>query len=198
MTQDIRETNCWSEKYQLPICPNHYNPHIYLGYIYLIDSTAVNNGQYAIYFNNCCRRGVFYRFPDGTQGEGSWDEVIGAASIPICVNTADWFLNNFRLKWHRFIFLKCYLKACAYGPDAISWWDRLLFSTYIRLSIKGNLVPGDVGGRLRSWLMISKTGLMKDYWNERMVGAGYTLKGSLQIEPGDNPWLAENAPNSWF
>ncbi len=193
---DIKLTNCWSETYQLPLCPNHFNPHCYLGYINQIDPSVVDKKVYLNFFSRCMWDGIFYRFPDKNQGEASWDEIIGSASIMPW--SAGRLLDTFRFKWRRFIFLKGYLKACAYGVGAMSWWDRLLVETWIRLAVNGNLEPGDAGGRLRTWLIIRKTGILKDYWASKMTQAGYTLKNSLAIEPAENRWLTENAPDAWF
>ncbi len=196
MTSDIKLTNCWSENYKLPLCPNHYNPHAYLGYINQIDPTAVDVSEYFRFFSECIQSGIFYRFPDRTQGEASWDEVIGAGSLN--PSAASILLLNFRPLWHRFIFLTPYLKACAFGPDCLTWFDKLLIKAYIRFSLSGNLEQGDYSGRLRNWMIITKTGVMRDWWNERMVGAGYTLKNTLAGEPKENPWLTENADFRWF
>ncbi len=197
---DIRDSNCWSEQYQLPLCPNHNNPHIYCAYVNRIEpvETTVYEGFFARCVSNIILGGdgIFYRWPDRKEGAASWDEIIGAASISD--HAAYWLLYHFRFKWHRFIFLKGYLRACSFGQSSMSWWSRFLVETWIRLAVKGNLEPGDAGGRLRTWLIISKTGILKDYWASKMTGAGYTLKNSLAIEPRENPWLTENAPDSWF
>ena len=207
----------------MPFCPQNNNPWLYMAYVDMIlrfNKEELNRGDIVSTFLDCCidqnRPGLFNRWPDGTGGLNSHDEIMGAAYLH--EDIARWLLrylddndgefNNtketstklFRFNVYRMVFLRPYVKARAglgMGPLAQTIW-----SGHIILSAMKDYGPDRAGARLRSWMMFH--GLKKywicqlamRFWVMRMNSKGESLAGTLMIEPKENPILAELAPQA--
>lgn len=229
--EPLKASKCWDGRYSLPLFPQYNNPWLYMAYADRVLSKhligAIDHNKIRAYFTRCeisarsastIEPGLFDRWPDGSGGRTSWDEIIGAAYLSShlakrimrhLVKTRGYFNNTndkpfgHKLKFNvfRLAFLKPWLTArCGVRPDLFS---QLIWAGHICLSIKANKKPGDAGGRLRNWIMFEA---MREYpvckraikkWKKEMRLAGHTLKNSLAIEPKE-PLLVALAPEDWI
>lgn len=85
---NIKETEAWSEKYQLPTF-NSMNPHLFVAYVAQLIAQSEEPfttidiyTQYSNFLASCeVMGGLYKRYPDGSSGLTSWDEIIGIARI---------------------------------------------------------------------------------------------------------------------
>lgn len=90
LSRTFKDSNVWDSRFGLPTRPRHNNPHIYLAYFLLCDLIGVNKlydyeierirSAYIDFFNRCkTKNETFNRWPDGSGGRISHDEILGAA-----------------------------------------------------------------------------------------------------------------------
>ncbi len=223
----LRQSNAWDSRYDLPLFPTLNNPWIYAPYADLVlrlrGEAGVERVAFVRHFEACelpDEPGLFHRWPGGGGGLNSWDEIVGAAYFsPVIaerildhLERTDGAFDN--LKKHdperanvfRLFFLRPYLQACT-EKRRVGLSSQLLFALLIVISAFDNVKPGNAGGRLRNWLMISKMErfgicyLAALFWRWKLERAGQTLKDSLYREPGGfggpggSTILAELVPN---
>lgn len=218
----------WDGRHDLPLAPILNNPWIYSAYAALCmrlkDGGMFNRARVLAHFV-ACENGVqnprqydlgcFARWPDGSGGMTSHDEIMGAAfhdpwialrilghldrTGGVMNNTGELPSDPLGLQWnvYRMIFLRPYLLACA--EYDVNIFDQFLWCVSLIASFATS-PKGDAGTRLRNWLMADK---MKRYklcraviqvWCTRI---GMSPKECLAIEPGEYPVMSEIAPDSW-
>lgn len=88
----FEDSTAWDARYRLPLVPRYNNPWIYGAYAYklMIDNRApitelkLLNERFSFHFRHCqVTQGLINRWPDGTGGMTSHDELIGAAYISV-------------------------------------------------------------------------------------------------------------------
>lgn len=162
----LRKSNAWDARYDLPTCPTHNNPHIYIAFAFrLCPEMAQLQKQAEEYILSCeVVPGYITRWPG--SDDTSHDELMGAAYIyQEFARRAVSFLagndNYYSLEKEppekadqsRFLFLMPFLRACA--GLRVSTRSQILFAAHVLFS--AFLVkPGHTSGILKIWLMAPK------------------------------------------
>lgn len=171
--EDIKKSAVWDEKYNLPLVPKHNNPWIYGAYIYaLLGEPKELLESFAIYYARCFNKeyGRLSRWPDGSGGRVSHDELIGAAYLfpeassdilhrlddnDGIYNDSDSVLESM----YRFIFLVPFLRQ-AKGVF-VSLQSQVMYCLHLLISCIGWKKESGSSGALMIWLMNRK---MKKLW----------------------------------
>jgi hypothetical protein len=221
--EKFQQSDAWDARYNLPTCPEYNNPFLYMAYADLVieqaEGAGLSQALVNSYFDRCQFRfkeiGLFNRWPDGSGGLVSYDEIMGAAYFgpKFAVLIHDYLeehggiFNNTgedkpdeSMDIYRFIFMRPYLLACC--GFRVSLWDQLLVALNLLLdcfSFASN------GGKLKNYLLIYK---MKGCWLVQLIGVfwrwqmkrhGCTFKTCLSKEPGDRyPIFGELAKDDWI
>ncbi len=221
----FKQSNAWDERYGLPLCPSLNNPWLYGAYALKLmrerGLTAIEELKLVERFREhaySCRvePGLFNRWPDGSGGFTSHDELMGMAYISselaheiltyleatdgVYVNKEqdkidfkdDW---QYRFNVYRMIWFKPFLKARA-GSN-LNLFSQFLFAGHLLLDawrIKDEQEAiFDQGGRLRIWIMLEAmetfaiTGAAVSVWREKMNRIKASPKGMLTFEPKECP-----------
>lgn len=215
--EKIEASKAWDTRFNLPTFPQFNNPFIYLAYMWLLveqsgekvpDAWELSLAEFGY---QCNKNGTYTRWPDGTGGTFSHDEVMGASYLNHVV-AAD-MINQLqktdglfdsddeRKNQFRFLFLMPLLKACAgYRVGIIS---QLQWSIHAMITA-WKYKDGSESGILKMWLMIEK---MKVYPLSRMAcimfgiimqKKGITPRVAFKKYFNDMPDLAELACDEWM
>lgn len=218
------ESNAWDSRFQLPTCPMNNNPWIYSAYAQKLmkqDGHVLDDSAIEQFFAQCSVPkipGLFHRWPDGSGGTNSHDEILGAAylsrdiakQILLYLDAHDGDFsdlgetseNPFHFNVYRMVFLRPYLLARAYPDQTIgvlsqsAWSGHIIFDAFTRKM-------DDAGGALRNWIMfeeMERFPLCKaaiSIWKERMRKASLTPKTAFSMEPHECPVYTQNAPEAW-
>ena len=202
----------WDQRYNLPLCPTLNNPWLYMAYAQRNmkragpDSMCLSTIEIEAHFLKCeSKPGFFSRWPDGSGGAVSWDEIVGAASMSrfiarrimsyLDMNDGEWGSGTALTDdMYRFPFLRPFLLAAAgYTPSTISlaqWSGFIVWDAFTRSST-------DQGGALKNSLMIDSVGgVAGQFWKIRTQGV-MTPAEALAIEPKEYPVFALTAPRTW-
>jgi len=169
--EKLKTSNAWDSRYNLPTFPMLNNPFIYLAYAKLVlrsHNEALKEYDILEYILKCYKNGTFTRWPDGTGGMFSHDEVMGISYLneqraAMCINILEKSDGTFdagddeKKNMFRLIFLMPFLKACAGYRVGLA--SQLLWSIHAVVTAL-KYKPGAESGLLKMWLMIDK---MKDY-----------------------------------
>jgi hypothetical protein len=225
LLEKFEASSAWDSRYNLPLCPGNNNPWIYMAYAVLLmelsgDGSYVGRLMVENHFIKCEAAapkpapGLFMRWPDGSGGQNSHDEIMGAAFLSpwiakrilayLDANDGEFNVTGepetpMQFNVYRMPFLRPYLLACAgTTPSPLSQAAWIL-----SLAVDGLLrKKEDCGGALRFWLM---TKVMERYpmcrlaiwfWKRR-VQKIQTPKSCLTIEPGEHPIFGQCAPETW-
>lgn len=211
----LKSSNAWDKRYDLPLFPQFNNPFIYLAYAKLAlrsHNEALSQRDILKYIHGCYKNGTFTRWPDGTGGQFSHDEVMGLSYLDeqraaMCINILEKSDGTFdagdneKKNMFRLIFLMPFLKACAgYRVGLVS---QLLWSIHAVVTAM-KYKPGSESGLLKMWLMMDK---MKDYpicklacayFCINMQGRGLNPKVLFtKFYLTECPVMGEIAPEGW-
>lgn len=218
------KSNAWARRYNLPLIPQHNNPWIYSAYISKImggfnTSLLVDLSKYA---EKCqIKPGLFDRWPDGSGGLTSHDELMGlayhfewaASDILFYLSVNDGLYINKpelinplvsaeRFNVYRMVFLKPFLQACAgYRVGIIS---QIIWAGFIAYDlITHRIKEPDMGGRLRIWIMLEHmskyplTGIAIWLWKKVMHNKGLSPKKCFTVYLREVPVMTETAPEEF-
>lgn len=154
----IKGSNVWDSRFELPLIPIHNNPFLYSYYVMkMAGYTKEIHERLSLHAENCRTSfGVFDRWPDGSGGIMSFDELMGLAAhhewaaqeiLAYLTETDGVYINRPEdVKPHeldekhyvyRMIFLKPFLRACAgYKVNLISQAQFSAFLIYDLLTHK--------------------------------------------------------------
>ena len=185
--EELKASNAWDSRYDLPTVPMHDNPNIYCAYAgkLLGDDAVELLSRYDIFLNACeTRLGYITRWPRGAPS--SHDELMGAAWFsPAFAKRAVEYLDSTDGYWttdnyvYRFIFLVPYLRARAHLP--VSLWNQLKFAAHV-LYVSFFSKPGEFSDHLLIWIMrnameeFKPCDLALRIWESRLLKAGYNPK----------------------
>jgi hypothetical protein len=222
----FRQSTAWHPKYDLPTTQLN-NPWIYLAYaVKIVRQTTKSSvmgeldahDQFIDFLSSCEKApGLFNRWPDGSGGLTSHDELMGIAYLNcMAANRIIRYLHNYhgvynntgepgrwwRFLMYRFVWVMPFLRACStdYYCDPIA---RLVWSTWLLWDAL-SFSKDDHGGRLRIWLMIDTMAskylcrLSVKLWCWRMKKAGLTPKVCFKSEPREYPVYEELSPEVWL
>lgn len=179
---NLRESDAWDKRYELPLFPNFNNPWIYMAYadlaLRLNKSPGIDRAKVVAHFQGCeaaaknrlpNERGMFARWPTGSD-QTSHDEIMGAAHFH--QDIARWILRyldenggNFnqtgepskypmRFNVYRMPYLRPYLVARAgFTPNPV---EMAIWNAHLLWSAFTDRGENNAGGRLRNWLMIAE------------------------------------------
>jgi hypothetical protein len=225
----IKASSAWMPEFDLPLFPGHNNPWIYgalalkclraSGLNIAEDIALVNRfEEHAAKCNVSGIRGLFHRWPNGSGGVTSHDELMGMAYISprlasdildrleerdgVYDNTNPASSDSERYNLYRFPFFKPYMQASTYkrrvGLATQAQWAAFMIGDawhYERGDTK------DAGGRIRNWLMLEA---MNEHvisyaasliWSRTMKAKDCSPRTMLSFEPGDlHPILSHLAP----
>jgi hypothetical protein len=164
--EKLKRSTIWDKRYDLPLFPELNNPWIYSAYVWkLLGKPSEMIGHFITHSLKCFNKsfGVYRRWPDGSGGKFSHDEIIGMAYVmPSAAfllledlaerdglyNENDTEADNM----YRFIFLVPFLRQCAgFKVSLISqakYIAHILFSAFTW--------KGGSSGPLKIWLMNDK------------------------------------------
>lgn len=165
---DLRQSKVWDERYDLPLFRLFNNPFIYSAYIWKLlgkpEDLKIKLNDYALK----CMTGIgrFTRWPDGTGGKFSHDEIIGIAFIGV-ENIAESILVNLQMSdgiynqddteadnMYKFIFLEPFLRQCA--GLKVSYISQAKYIAHILFSAFTWKKDSGSSGVLKIWLMNDK------------------------------------------
>lgn len=216
--QKFKDSNAWDPRYNLPLVPKANNPWIYLAYATKLVKDANLSDFDRKYelkiWNLLCscevKPGLYNRWPDGSGGVTSHDELIGMAylvpemafRILSHLEIHLGYYNNLgtggylRFNLYRFVFLKPYLKVRA--KMDLNLWDKLAWSAYMLLDAlfyKGR----DEDGRLMRWLMAEHTQHLwaTRFWVESMNRKVRGPKQIFETYLTECPVFREVAPDNF-
>ncbi len=172
----VRNSTAWDGNHNLPLIPQHNNPWIYSAYIMkcIQDEMILGAGIYERLYTHLKKcmvePGLFNRWPNGSGGVTSHDEIMGIAwhfpeaakqILKYLMKNDGIYLNKEvnnpeRYNVYRMIFLKPFLLACAkYQVSVLSQikWSVFLVYDLLTHRKKKDL---DCGGRLRIWIMLDR------------------------------------------
>lgn len=138
----VMGSNAWDEIFSLPLIPMHNNPHLYSHYVMkMLGYTPEIHKRLSLHAKNCRTSfGVFNKWPDGSGGNMSFDEIMGICAhhkwvsqeiLGRLLKTDGIYVNSredvkpYELDEkhyvYRMVFLKPFLRACAgYKVNLIS------------------------------------------------------------------------------
>jgi hypothetical protein len=211
----IQDTEAWSSKYQIPSFDS-MNPHAFTAYVLKLiehdDSRFPILAAYSGFLDGCrVQKGLYKRYPDGSAGNTSWDEVIGIAKIfggrdvygylESTDGIYDWEnpeSRDERRNLYRLPFIRPLLRVA--GNMRLSLIDQGILALWILW----DAFNGDKGmsGHLQVWLYgdsyekyFIPTAAMC-VWNWRMRVKGITVNKMFSEYFHDKPrfkvWLDEN------
>jgi hypothetical protein len=181
-------SSAWDPRYGLPLVPRHNNPWIYLAFAFLCvkradglvpDHIMVRAREH---LDACMPQVVlpvypvpgqpppsFFRWPDGSGGDFSHDEMLGAAwlfpefahAMSLILIYEDGVYSNGELAFpgdprknqFRFPFLMPFLRQCS-GVMKVSIVSQVIWSLYALASAA--LWKGECSGTLKVWLMADR------------------------------------------
>lgn len=177
----FRNSTAWHPEYDLPLCPDLNNPHLYCSYAFKImkagGMTAAEQlgflDRYDAYAKKCqIALGLLNRWPDGHGGMTSHDEVMGMAYLSqslaqeiltrLLADDGVYITHpgeaegrpSYDFNLLRFVWVLPFIKARALprvGQISQSVWAAHM--TYDALRFKAGSTD-DAGGRLRNWIML--------------------------------------------
>jgi len=215
--EEFKGSNAWDNKFALPLIPMHNNPWIYSAYVRKLCGGFDSEMDYILFshMNKCeVEPGLFNRWPDGSGGVTSHDEIMGLAyhdhdtakDILLYLekhdgeyinvhNPGKWTSEKFNV--YRFIFLKPYLKACAeWHVSLLSQAQFSAFLIYDLITHKGI----DPAGRLRIWIMLEAmeifplSGFVISIWRKIMKNKNITPKLCFTHYLAEVPIMKKMAP----
>jgi hypothetical protein len=208
----IRNSPAWDARYNLPLCPALNNPWLYMAYAQRNMKRAARDAiwlsmiEIEAHFLKCeSKPGFFSRWPDGSGGAVSWDEIVGAASMSrFIARRILAYLDSTDGEWgsgtdladdmYRFPFLRPFLLAASgyeLSPISKAEWSAFILWDAFKRS------PTDQGGALKNSLMIDSVGgLAGAFWKKRTQTI-MTPAQALAIEPKEYPVFAATAPETW-
>lgn len=159
---DLRQTEIWDARYGLPTVPQHNQPWLYMAYVACCMPFDFMP-ELVVFARGCDRPdGTSTRWPDGSGGKFSHDEILGRAYFdsPFASRVLDTLMRNDGIydrnedmelgNQYRFLFLIPYLKACAkYRVGLFSqlqWCLHVIVTAFSR-------TEGQESGALKIWLM---------------------------------------------
>lgn len=159
-------------------------------------------------------RGLMNRWPDGSGGVTSHDELIGISyfweyQAKQVLDYLDKHLGEYdntgekenvplQFNLYRFPFFRPYLVAASGGSPSLG--SQIVWCIQLYLDANNSDLGG---GKLRNWVMMQsmkKFWLCRraiSYWKGRMKRRDITPKTALAIEPKEYPILSELAPEEW-
>jgi hypothetical protein len=209
----FQASNAWDTRYALPLVPIHNNPWIYSAYALKImrasGLTSSEEMQLLYHFESYasgCRiePGLFNRWPDGTGGVTSHDELMGMAYVSsdfacellaFLQKTDGVYCNkreeldssdSERFNVFRFVFLEPFLRARA--GYRVGLFSQLQFSAHVVRDMCSRRPDdtSDAGGLARLWLMLDTMekypipGIAIYFWRKRMKTIGWSPKRVFQ------------------
>jgi hypothetical protein len=213
---DLKQSKVWDARFDLPLVPEHNNPHVYGSYIFsLLGEPEELRQRFAAYIISCeTAPGQITRWPDGSGGRVSHDEIFGAASFDSDIaqdilwrlfyndglyNKDDREVDN---NW-RFFFLTPYLRSLINRkrPDfRVSLWSKCMYVIPVLISAILHTKSQGASGPLKIWKMNKEMrrhalcGITIRIWEKAMLKKGITLAWLLQNELGAYPELLELLP----
>src|SRR3990167_9316746 len=214
----LQNSLAWDVRYSVPTCPSLNNPWLYMAYAQaslVISHPEISKEDILNHFFKCTPNGIenMTRWPDGSGGAISMDELLGAAYLhewiardilayldkhwgqfPHPPDKPSWLRHNM----YRFVFMRPYLKAAS-GAKLCPFLDQLPIMLYILYGCF-NRDATEAGGKLRRYLIIQKTlrfsaiRFAANIWRKVMLRRGMTMKVALSLEPREYPILSQIAP----
>lgn len=210
----FEDSTAWDARYRLPLVPRYNNPWIYGAYAYklMIDNRApitelkLLNERFSFHFRHCqVTQGLINRWPDGTGGMTSHDELIGAAYISVTNARAicfylkmmnGYYINKpnevkrkqfFRHSMHRFPWAMTFLKLRAGKGFSPSIFELIYTALHICLSAFSK----SESANCKSWLMRD---VFQMHWFLRYPCKFWT---KIKINRGESPetWLPKEIKN---
>jgi len=224
----FKESNAWHKKYNLPLCPMFNNPHIYGAYAYKIisldkrvsDADLVElQRDFRTYYRACrITSGLIHRWPDGSGGITSHDEIIGAAKIyeenakeimlhltmtdGVYINKpkeiapgGEEVCNVFRILWVKPVLMA--LAKFRLGIFLQCQYAAVLIVDAISYK------EGDEAGRLRHWLTFKEMGEYPIagaailFWKKKMADKNLSPKKCFEKYLTQIPVFREFAPDDF-
>lgn len=159
---DLKQTEVWDARYGLPTVPMHNNPFLYMAYIACCVPFDFMP-EFVVFTRGCDQvDGTSTRWPDGSGGKFSHDEIMGRAYFdsPFAARVLDVFNQNDGIydrledgesaNQLRFFFLVPYLKACA--RYRVGLFSQLIWCIHV-LATAFSREEGKESGALKIWLM---------------------------------------------
>lgn len=233
--KSFQASNAWDQRFNLPLVPMHNNPWIYLAYALKMVRLGKHTNDELIELVDLCEDhlaacrtkvwGEFYRWPDGSGGNTSHDEVMGIAYVDWCLKLAtkptqailsrlqqtdgEYNVQNLpegvpeRWNIERFVFLEPFLKACA--GFRVGLISQLWFSIPLLVDIfKYKKEDGNESGILLKWIMFEPmekyllSGICIQIWKSKMKKLGINPKQIFTEKYlKECPAYGENAPNEF-
>lgn len=220
---ELKNSNVWSESYNLPLVPMHANPSIYTAYTTrILESLDVDGSievrvSYLKFLRACeSEPGLITTFPGTYSPEGmaSHDDVMGAAfmSVSFATRVCNLLAMNDgiygrkgeledRNNFYRFLFVRTFLRAM--GGFHVGLVSQIQYVA----SLLFHLVfteEGDTSGHLLMWLTFP---VMRQFplcagviafWSDRWTKRGYTPKKIFtKFYLNECPWFAAWARDDW-
>lgn len=165
---ELKQSKVWDARYDLPIFPLLNNPFLLGAYVWLLlGKPSDMQAAFFVHATKCYRleTHTYVRWPDGSGGRTSQDELIGLAYLhqlqaKYIIDTLDENdgIYNFEDKeydtMYRFIFLEPFLRQCA--GMKVSLLNQLKYITHIAISAITWKKESGASGALMIWLMNDK------------------------------------------
>lgn len=232
--EKFENSNAWHKESGLPLAPDFNNPFIYLAYSVKIirfpEDASIRPSIVEIatlfakikdWIEKCrIRPGLFNRWPNGTGGIFSWDEIMGLAYFSpeiakellmylyvedgVYCNKPEEMKEGEEEKYNvfRFIFMEPYLRARS--QLRVGLINQLKFILHIaRDGFQWKPENPQEQGRCQMWLMgeeMKRFPLIKIaylFWENKMTKNKMTPKLALKGHLEKCPVYAENAPELW-
>jgi hypothetical protein len=218
----FEESTAWDRRHLLPVCSSYNNPWIYMAYASKImfdyDKCQLKYTDVLLFAQKCqISSGLYNRWPDGSGGVTSHDELMGIAYLDrkrakeiffylvendgIYINVDYQFDSKDRFNLFRFPWFISYLKARALIP--LSVWSQFLWCLPIiqDLLFYNSKKKKDEDGRLMKWLMseeMIRFPLCKFFfslWVTKMMKLKQTPREQFRTYLKDYPVFFELAPD---